>query len=61
MFGIIGGVAVGLKHMSALFISLVEALPVCPTYTLLQSGHVSLYMPERMYLSGVTCFCINHF
>ena len=33
---------------------------VCPTYTLLQSGHVSLYAPERVYFSvgwglGISC------
>jgi hypothetical protein len=38
-----------------------KGLQVCPTYTLLQSGHVSLYAPERLYLSGVTCFCISRF
>jgi len=27
--------------------------PVCPTYALLQSGHVNLYAPEHAYLSGV--------
>ena len=33
-------------------------LPVCPTYTLLQSGQLSLYTPDCVYLSVlfVTCF-----
>jgi hypothetical protein len=35
------------------FISSYEALPVCPTYALPQSGHVNLYIPEAEYLS--TC------
>ena len=61
MFYIIVGVAVGFKCIFVFFISLVEALPVCPTYALLQSGHVSLYAPERVYLSGVMCFCISRF
>jgi len=26
--------------------------PVWPTYALLQSGHVSLYAPDREYFSG---------
>jgi len=38
-----------------LFISLVEVLPVCPMYALLQSGQVSLYAPEHVYLSGDIC------
>ena len=28
-------------------------LPVCPTYTLLQSGQVSLYTPDSENLSGL--------
>jgi len=32
---------------------IVKFLPVCPTYSFLQSGHVSLYTPDRVYLSVV--------
>ena len=35
--------------------------PVCPTYTLLQSGHVSLYAPDLLYLSWVWGFVISSF
>ena len=28
-------------------------LPVCPTYALLQSGQVNLYIPDSEYLSGL--------
>jgi hypothetical protein len=36
-----------------------KSRPVCPTYALSQSGHVSLYTPECVYVS-VTCgLCIN--
>ena len=56
MFGIVGGVAVSFKCIFVLFVSL-----VCPAYTLLQSGHVSLFAPEHVYLAGVTCFCISRF
>jgi hypothetical protein len=31
-------------------------LPVCPTSAFLQSGHVSLYTPNLVYLSVVWCF-----
>ena len=53
--------AVGFECMFVLIISLIEASPVCPIYALSQSGHVSLYAPERVYLSGVMCFCISRF
>ena len=33
--------------------------PLCPTYTLLQSGHINLYAPERAYLLGVWCWGIS--
>jgi len=36
-----------------------KLLPVFPTYALLQSGHVSLYTPDCVYLSDVCCLCIN--
>ena len=26
--------------------------PIFPTYALLESGHVNLYAPKRVYLSG---------
>ena len=35
--------------------------PVCPTYALPQSGHVSLYTPDRECMSGACCLCINSF
>ena len=38
-----------------------KLLPVCPTYALLQSGHVSLYAPDLLYLSRVWCFGITSF
>jgi hypothetical protein len=46
--------------LCSLYLSL-KLLPVCPTYALLQSGHVSLHAPEHMYLAGVTYFCISRF
>ena len=33
--------------------------PVCPTYALPQSGHVSLYTADRECMSGACCLCIN--
>jgi hypothetical protein len=38
----------------------VKFLPVCPTYALLQLGHVSLYTPDCAYLSDVCCLCTNN-
>ena len=35
--------------------------PVCPTYALLQSGHVNLYTPDLLYLSGVWGLGISSF
>ena len=35
--------------------------PVWSTYALLHTGHVSLYIPESMYLSIVCCFCKSLF
>ena len=32
---------------------ILKFLPVCPTYAFLHSGHVSLYTPDRVYLSDV--------
>jgi len=32
---------------------ILQFLPVCPTYAFLHSGHVSLYAPDRVYLSDV--------
>lgn len=34
---------------------------VCPTYALLQSGHVNLYAPEGAYSSGGWCWGISSF
>ena len=34
---------------------------VCPTFTLLQSGHVSWYTPDRECMFEVCCLCINNF
>jgi len=50
MFGIFGRVAVVFEGSRN---RIVKFLPVCPTYAFLQSGHVSLYMPDRVYLSVV--------
>ena len=33
-------------------------LPVCPTYTLLQSGQLSLYTPDCVYLSVLFVSCL---
>ena len=38
-----------------------KLLPVCPTYALLQSGHVNLYALECAYLSGGWCWGISSF
>ena len=35
--------------------------PVCPTYVLLQSGHVNLYTPDLLYLYGVWGLGIRSF
>ena len=32
--------------------------PVCPTYVLLQSGQVSLYTPDGVYLSALFVNCL---
>jgi len=61
MFGVVGGVSTGLEWISVFFKSLCEACPVCPTYALLQSGHVSLYAPDLLYLSLVWGFVISSF
>ena len=37
-----------------------KLVPVCPTYALSQSVHVSLYTPDCAYLSDVCCLCINN-
>ena len=34
-------------------------LPVCPTYALLHTGHVSLYTPDCVYLSDFCVLCIS--
>jgi len=36
-----------------------NCLPVCPTYVLWQSGQVSLYTPDREYLSCARPLCVN--
>jgi hypothetical protein len=33
--------------------------PVCPTYAVLQSGHINLCAPELAYLSGGRCWAIS--
>jgi len=38
---------------------IVTCLPVCPTYAFLQSGHVSLYTPDRVYLSTVSVLGVS--
>jgi hypothetical protein len=37
----------------------VKCLSVWPTYALLRTGHVSLYIPDSMYLLVVCCLCIS--
>ena len=39
----------------------VKLRPVCPIYALLQSGYVSLYAPDLLYLSRVWCFGVSSF
>ena len=39
----------------------VKLHPICPIYALLQSRHVSLYVPDLLYLSRVWCFGISSF
>ena len=39
----------------------VKQRPVCPTYALLQSGHVGLFAPDLLYLSRIRGFCISRF
>ena len=39
----------------------VKLRPACPTYILLQSGHVSVYAPDLLYLSTVWGFGISSF
>jgi len=36
-----------------------NCLPVCPTYVLWQSGQVSLYTPDREYLSCARSLCVS--
>jgi len=40
---------------------LLNFLPVCPMYAMLQSGQVSLYVPERVYLSVDICLFPSRF
>ena len=40
---------------------MVKLRPVCPTYAFLQSGHVSLYTPDRECMSVVCLLCIKSF
>jgi len=47
--GKFGRVAVGLECIFVLIKACIKILPVCPTYALLQSGHVSLYTPEYVF------------
>ena len=42
-----------LKAFSCSLNRVTKRLPVCPTYALLQSGQVNLYIPDREYLSGL--------
>ena len=35
--------------------------PVCSTYNLLQSGHVSLYVHDRECITEICCLYINNF
>jgi len=61
MFCIVGHVVIGFECIFVLFETHCEARPVCPTYAFLQSLHVNLYVPERVYLSGGWCWCISSF
>ena len=36
-----------------------NCLPACPTYVLWQSGQVSLYTPDREYLSCAWSLCVS--
>ena len=42
-----------LKAFSCSLNRVTKRRPVCPTYALLQSGQVNLYIPDRDYLSGL--------
>jgi len=61
MFCIVGHVAVGCECIFVLFEPHCEARAVCPTYAVLQSGHVNLYALERAYLSGSWCWALVGF
>jgi hypothetical protein len=49
-----------LKAFSCLLNLTAKLLPVCPTYALLQSGHVRLYVSDCARISDVCCLCINN-
>jgi len=38
---------------------ILKLLLVCPMYAFLQSGHVSLYAPDLVYLSIVWYLCVS--
>ena len=61
MFGVVRGSTIGPKYIPMFFKSLCEAWPVCPPYALLQSGHVSLYAPDLLYLYRVCGFGISSY
>jgi hypothetical protein len=61
MFCILGHVAIGFECIFVLLEPYSEAGPVCPTYALLQSGHVNLYSPDRACLSGGWCRGVSNF
>ena len=53
---------VWLSVRNACFCSLyltVKFLPVWPTYALLHTGPVSMYIPDGVYVSVVCCLCIS--
>ena len=60
MFSIEAWLLVLNAFLCPLYIS-AKPLPVCPMYALLQSRHVSLNAPERMYLSGTSYFRFGSF
>ena len=61
VFGIVWSVLLDLNAFLCSLNLCVKLLSVCPTYTLLQSEHVSLYAPDLLYLSRVWGFGISSF
>ena len=53
MFCEAGCEALCLKVFSCSLNRVTKRLPVCPTYALLQSAHVNMYIADSEYLSGL--------